>query len=563
MLVNIDKEILISPEKLLQGDLSNSELFELFYGVLYDYIDETQRGSGAKLRLDIRENLESLVAISVSDLLFDAVNLFSANSFDASKTKQLATKCTHTKTQIKQVLLLGNLEEKMVQPDKTLVVFYQYVPEIFEAITNHNIFRLQKDLQASINACVMNALNKDHQAITLTDANTGTKVAWYLGETLLKVALNMVSMSLGGALIDSIHSALNTHGASIYELNKQQVTVTGSGGNSGNVFVRRTTEWDRTATPEQILFQAISDIGDEMIKDADSSAKESIKQRFAKYYTESLNGTPITNLEKSNAFSILLYPVEILLQRLKTTEALIRRVILKVIEVHTAAGKKLDNLDDLALMAKEVKLRLEQLKVHAYLTYLAHLANQFLQVYEWKTLYQVLTAETLVHNGDKILASNQVLSSGLWNLMRKNNAAAKGNPGTPKPLSSAQSNGFKSRLSDYAPLPDTKECIWSSKYKDIVTDKNLPTMYWYYKAAIDNGLLTVSANEKFGDRSSLATLARSHDLLAKLKSDVGDTIKEITTRSDYIKFTEQVGVSDVARQYWVQLKEDIDLTISP
>ncbi len=203
MLVNSENEILISPDTLLQGDLSNAELRNLFYNVLFAYIDNTISGSCVTLRLDIGENLKSVVAIAVSDLLFDASNLFTASTFSATNAKQLAQKCTQAKAQIKQVLLLGGIEEKLVHPDKTLVIFYQYVPEIYEAITNHNIFELKQSLQKSINSCVMTSLNKEHQSITLTDANTGTKIAWYFGETLLKVALNMVSMSLGGALIDS------------------------------------------------------------------------------------------------------------------------------------------------------------------------------------------------------------------------------------------------------------------------------------------------------------------------------------------------------------------------
>ncbi|XOV79539.1 MAG: hypothetical protein ACFHVJ_00945 [Aestuariibacter sp.] len=563
MLVNDDKEILLAPESLLQGDLSNTEIFNLLYNLLIEYIDTSTRDSCSRLRFDIKENLESLIALSVSDILFNVSELFTANNFDAKKAQQASLRCTQAKAQIKQVLLLGNLEEKLVQPDPTLVIFYQYVPEIFEALTSHNIFILKKDLQASINACVMNALNKDHQAITLTDANTGTKVAWYLGETLLKVALNMVSMSLGGAIIDSLHSALNTHGASIYELNKQKVTVTGSDGNSGNVFVRRSTDWERCATPKEILFQAISDIGDEFIKDADNAAKEGIKQRFAKFYQESRNGTSITSLDKSSAFSMLLLPIEILLQRLKNTEALIRRVIIAVIEHYVEAGKKLDSLDDLELMAKEVKSRLKHLKIHAYLTYLAHLANQFVQVYDWKTLYKVLTAETLAQNGNKILDSNQVLSTGLWRLMYKHNIASKcPPPDSLKPLTNEQIDSFNSRLQNYAPFPDKSACIWSNKYKSILVSKNLPTLHWYYQKAIDCGSLAVTANQKFGDRSSLATLARSNDLLTKLKADVGHAIKEVTTRSDYIKFTEQVGVSQEARKYWAEVKDEIDMNIS-
>jgi len=559
MLINDSKEILLCPEKLLEGTYSTSELKHLFYGLFCEYVDLSQRDKSSQLRLDIVDHLPSLIAIAISDLMVTPNDLVAVNQLNINKVTEVGNRCKQAKTHVKQVLMLGNFEEKLAQPDRTLVVFYQYIPEIFQALTCHSIFDLQQQFQKSINACVMTAFNADHQKNTLTDANTGTKVAWYLGEMLLKVALNAVSMSLGGALIDSLHSALNTHGASIFELNKQKVSICDSTGSQGNVFVRRDTDWQRRASSKEILFQVISDIGDEAYKDAESAAKTSVKQRFASYFQESINGTPITTLEKSNGFSLLMIPIEILLQRLKSTETLIRRVILEVMEKTINSGGSLQSLETLKVIALEVKKQLSELQIHAYLTYLMHLANQMVEVYQPKTLYKVLMAETLVSNGDQLLQSNQVLSSGLWQLLYRNGLAAKGV--MPEDKKNDQKT-FQQALSTFSPLPTEAGCQWGAKYKEAYQDSHFMRLEWYFQTAYHNGLLTVSANEKFGNKSSLATLARSKQLLTLLKQEVGDIIKALQDRSDYISFTKQVGVSQLAGQYWSRIKEDVDFNIS-
>lgn len=554
MLVSNSKPIL-DPDKIKQGEYTTAAVSNALFESFSSQISSLSDSEKKQLKEQIHKNINRLMAVLVSNQSHN-VTEFIAGKGLAEQKLQVAANFPNAAIEVLQASLLGNLKNKLPNPDTKLIVFYQYIPEIYEILTTHSVFDLRKELQSNLNQTVLKLLNRDMMDITLTDANTSTKVGWYVCSTLVKTGVNIVTSGIGGALIDSINGALRTHGPSIFDLNHIQVNVVDAEGNAGKATVRRDTDWNREYSTRDVIAQLTSDITTSVIQDGQKAVEAAPIQKIIEYFNESLSGTKANKLADSKGLTLLLMPIEILIQRVRSVEALTRRVILHVVELYVASGYDLSNLSHLHEMAKAAEVRLKHLKIHAYLTYLTQLSDDYIDVFNWHTLYKVVMAETLVENGETILKSNQVLSQKLWLELFENNYASGAKvPETAPVYTQDELDELESSLQS-----NSKCFTWSSKYQSALEGgAKKGNLKYFVENAQNSGLLAVTSNTKFGETSSLATLLNANLLYNDLNEKMRKHSKELIEKSDYIEFTKAVGVSDFAKEVWEQVGDDIDL----
>lgn len=547
MLVSNDK-LVLAPEELKQGKYTTQQLCEQFFALFSPLITCVP---AAELKKQIKQDIKLLIAVSVSKTEYSPADFIDAKKLSTARL-EAAANFPNAGIDVKQTQLLGNLKCKLPEPDSRLVTFYQYVPEIYEALNTHSVFDIRQQLEKNVNDSVFNLLDRDMMNTYLTEANTGKKVGWYLCSTLLKASINIVKTNVGGALINSINNALRVHGPSIFGVNQTQVDVSEDKAVKDKVRIRCDSNWDQTATPEQVLRQLIADIGLEVIEDSQQASGNSDAVESA--ITAALSKAKVATLENNKGLLLLLEPIEILTYRIECIEAIIRAVILHVIELYTASGYSLSSLSHLHEMAKAVDLRLKHLKIHAYLTYLTKLAFDNIEVYDCYTIYKVCMAETLVNNGDTILRSNQSLSTQLWGQLYKNEAArAFAVPDSEQPYTQSEVKELDELLADYG-----SSSSWSSCYKDAMANgADKSNLKYYVNTAHRLGWLTVSDKEKYGETSSLATLISANKLYNKLNEQMQAKTQLLAVKSDYVEFTRAVGVSDFAKEVWDQISGDI------
>lgn len=554
MLVSNRKPVL-DPDKVKQGEYTTAAVSNALFESFSSQISSLSDSEKKQLKEQIHKNINRLMAVLVSNQFYNVTELIAGKGL-AEQKLQAAANFPNAAIEVLQASLLGNLKNKLPNPDTKLIVFYQYIPEIYEILTTHSVFDLRKELQSNLNQTVLKLLNRDMMDIALTDANTSTKVGWYVCSTLVKTGVNIVTSGIGGALIDSINGALRTHGPSIFDLNHIQVNVVDAEGNAGKTTVRRDTDWNREYSTRDVIAQLTSDITTSVIQDGQKAVEAAPIQKIIEYFNESLSGTKANKLADSKGLTLLLLPIEILIQRVRSVEALTRRVILHVVELYVASGYDLSNLSHLHEMAKAAEVRLKHLKIHAYLTYLTQLSDDYIDVFNWHTLYKVVMAETLVENGETILKSNQVLSQKLWLELFENNYASGAKvPETAPVYKQDELDELESSLQS-----NSKCFTWSSKYQSALEGGvKKGNLKYFVENAQNSGLLAVTSNTKFGETSSLATLLNANLLYNDLNEKMRKHSKELIEKSDYIEFTKAVGVSDFAKEVWEQVGDDIDL----
>jgi len=455
------------------------------------------------------------------------------------------------KAKVANILKLAKTADLFDDPSKLQGAVYQFIPEIFEALSTHLILDIRRDVIKSVTQCVSDSLNRDHQNVRLTDGSTSCKVAWYLGGTLVKVALNIVTMGIGSAFTDAIHSALQTHGASAFDLNKVTVTMKDIDGSDGRVSVRRPTQWNRKVPPKAILNQCISDLNDQMVQDAQGKLSGSYIDNLYKYFNEKIDGKKIDKVPSQPVLELLFIPIEILTRRLDTVEVMIRRVALDVIVKYSALDPDcLNKLDSVKKIAEIVQINLRDLRVHAYITNLTHLARTYIECYDWKLIYKVMMAEMLAANGLDVLKSGQTLSDGLWEIIDKHGFAITGSP------SGFDNNqiDLKNYLTPF--LADKKS--WNNSYSDALKNDNQTVMSYQFKYNISQDLLATTSKKKFGYRSTLASLSTCQFLVDDVSKDLKSTIKELIEESSYVAYSNKIGIPSTGHKVWDNVKGAMD-----
>ncbi|SFD34934.1 hypothetical protein [Pseudoalteromonas denitrificans] len=376
----------------------------------------------------------------------------------------------------------------------------------------------------------------------------------------------MVSQGVGGILLDSLHSALDTHGSSPFELNKQMINVTGNNGTSGNVAVRCETDWGRTITGEQFLKQITSDFGDILIKDADGLMSESLLSNLNKVISNSKNGRPVSTSSHESALVRLLLPLEILKLRLDMVDQLINGVVFH--EISQAKINKpslnLANKSDLDPVITTIKQRLTRMNVHGYLTYLSTIANNTIPRLSKSRLFAVIMAETLLENSKEVLTHDQNLSKGLWNLLAQNqlvivakesrlNGAIKDNILT---KAQQQAASYKENSS----LPILGLTTINATYRKQASDAKLWKQVLFAK---NRQRLTTSSNSgKFGPSSSLAAFICADNFLKSHSQQEKQLIKDVHIDSSYRNYIQYTQMEQNDENLLTALQTSHELKVS-
>jgi hypothetical protein len=433
---------------------------------------------------------------------------------------------------------LSTVEQNMLLQKRVRVALYQETPEIFEAQTTSQVLSLRAEVTKHIAECVLEAVNDDIDSIRLTDATNSARVSWYITETLLKIGLNMASQSVGGIVLDSLHEALNTHGTSPFELDKQMKENTFSDGSSGNVQTRRPASWSGNGiTPEIFARQVLSDMGDQGVSDAHDKFSKSLLSRLSGWRDTSKNGRHFRHSTHESSLERLLMPLEILDWRMTVVDQIINAVIFDelgkvgfVLQLGRSVSSGI-NEEKLKQAIGNIKIRLQRLNIHGYITYLSNMA------------------ETLAENAKDVLGSSQLLSGGFWKLLTRKQLIAV------RKESELPTNATQPRGSDILNLSTLNKKYNSQKVQKL---------WGQIKEARDHRRLSTSTKPKFGASSGFACFVCAELLLKDNAATQKTIIQDVHQDSSYRNYTRYMTLSSQEREFLKakQRSKEIKLSIA-
>jgi len=365
-------------------------------------------------------------------------------------------------------------------------VCQQYITEI--TLSNITIVVVQN--RKSINGLMIHVMNQELEksmaTVKLTDPSLAAKIGWLTIRTGLKVALNAVSMGLGGSLLDGIHDMLGTHGSSIFELNKEMVNVPGS---EGKVAVRRPTDWGRTATLQEVGNQFISDYADIVISEANAKTQDEYIKRIKQLFC--LEGLDLKKVSHNTALMLYYAPCNTLELAAQEFQNQIYALCIETMQSIQDA----DKMSTIELL-KAVKTKVDTYLPMSYFMELNEAIKEDLQVPREADLRKIFLAEVFSGCSKDILNTKKAFSNDLWKIL-------------------ANAQLIKNiKTTDYTALLEVAEMKMSSQYeKDLKTTKVWEIIIYAQK----QNLLGASNAQKFGDSSSLATIILSFNYLDNIK----------------------------------------------
>lgn len=419
---------------------------------------------------------------------------------------------------------------------KVRIKLYQEIPEIFEALTTNQIFALRSEITRHIAECLIDTVNSDIEDVYLTDASTSARLGWFVAETLLKVGLNMASQAAAGIVLDSLHEALNTHGTSPFEFDKQMQEAQFTDGSSGNVVTRRAQPWNASndITFDVFARQVLSDFGDETYEATTSligettvgKAKSKMSQFFA-WREQSKHGKAFRTSRNHSALEQMLMPIEILSWRMTVVEQLINAVVFEAMSAQAHSGTTPTD-DEIGQAVAAAKARLKRLNIHGYITYLNDLANTYIPKLSKRKLFKVILAETMVENAPSVLKGSQKLSKSLWLFLAKKQLIAKRKEGTLKDTKTHTALDLYSLEG------------MSSGYSGKKTDDKL---WKQVNEAYNYNRLATTSNKEFGETSGLACFLASEMMLRDNEINRKRIIQGVHQDSSYRNYTRFLSLS--------------------
>lgn len=404
----------------------------------------------------------------------------------------------------------------------------QNIPEIFEAFTTHNILKLRADFSKHISECVVDCVDGSLAQIQLTDATKTAKFGWFVAETLLKVALNMATQAAGGIIIDGLHDALDTHGASPFESNKQNVKVKTSDGQTINVIARREAGYGQALkeiNPEIFGRQLASDFTELALSKGYDVVEQGVTEKIVGWVQVSRNGCRVTAGNYATLLERVLMPLEILNLRLDLVQRLLNAVVADEIEEYfknnSTSLNSLPSQERVQQVVERCRARIHLLGIHGYLTHLANLSGTYIPKLSKAWFLKSVIAETLTQNRTSVLNNNQNLSTNLWKfLVTKKLVAVRKN---------IPDRAVDSVFSDFNHTRTFNEEM-SSTYESA---KKKDKTKIYYEQAIATSRLSVTNREKFGECSTLATFLACEYFLDHKASEQKKIIRDTQNDSSY------------------------------
>lgn len=436
------------------------------------------------------------------------------------------------------------------------IKLYQEIPEIFEALTTNQIFNLRSEVTRHIAECVIETVNSDIEDIRLTKASACARLGWFVAETLLKVGLNMASQAAAGIVLDSLHEALNTHGSSPFEFNKQMKEVTFSDGSSGNVVTRRAQPWNAVndITFDVFARQVLSDFGDESYAVVESKLSGgvlgTIKDKMSSLFEwkeKTKKGLKCRATSHDSALERMLMPIEILACRMNVVEQLIDAVVYH--EMGQTAGSRgsVTTHQQVDTAVQRTKERLKRLNIHGYITYLNDLANTYIPKLSKRKIFKLILAETLVEQAPTVLSGSQVLSDSFWMFLAKKQLIAQ------RSESSLTDSRVSSGLTVYN-LSNMDSKYASSKPDDKLW-KQVNEAYYHNR-------LATTSNKKFGHTSGLGCFLAAELMLIDNADNEKNIIRDVHQDSSYRNYTRFLELPDEDIAFLEQAQENGVLKLS-
>lgn len=449
-------------------------------------------------------------------------------------------------------------QQEMVLQKRVKILLNQEIPELYEAVTSSQILSLQREISHYISDSLLECVNKDLKDCRLTEASDSAKIGWLAAETLLKVGVNMASQSAGGTVLDALHTALDTRGASPFELDKQMKTAEFTDGTYGQVETHRTARIKgNDINLESFTRQVLSDFGDLSYEQTESVLKESalglFKHKWSglfQYYDKSRHGVTMTFSDHQSSIERILMPVEILRLRIQVVEQIIHAVIFDEL-----SRVRNDNLQigsetpptytHLTVAVANIKLRLNRLNIHGYITHLNDLVSHMLPRYSKQRLFSLMMAETIVENAQAVVSSNQTLSKGLWQLLYDKQLIALA----------------KEKQIHQSIVPKNSHIMhleMRRKYRRVNKDK----LHKQIAQAVNHRKLATSSNEKFGHTSSLSCLVGAELLLNSHIEAEKALIQKVHQESSYRRYISLVDLSIEDREFLEQKQATGEIALS-
>ncbi|SHE98246.1 hypothetical protein [Vibrio gazogenes] len=458
-------------------------------------------------------------------------------------------------------LEMDEISSQILLQKKVRVLLYQEIPEILESLTTSQVIQLRKEFIQYIAECIIDIVDSEVGEIRLTNASVGAKLGWYVTETLLKVALNMASQSIGGIILDSLHEVLNTHGSSPFELNKQMKEVHFSDGSSGNVQTRHAQPWTAVNDINFDVFyrQLLSDIGDTAYADIEREVSKSllgqIKDKMSTFFSwrdRTRNGLKFQTLTHESALERLLMPLEILSWRMTIVEQLINAVVFEEIAEVTKQKTAHDanykpNLNDLKTGVRNAKQRMVRLNIHGYITYLNDIARSYIPRVNKRRLSTLILAETLLENSPNVLSHSQVFSNSFWQYLDKKKLIAKRK---------------ENALPSGTPRKDLQ--IYKLEMDKTYANKRTDDKLWKMvdESFRHRRLATTTSDNQFGPTSSLACFLAAELFVDENSENEKQIIKDVHQDSSYRAYTQFIDLDKSDRDFLENKQKTEELKLS-
>ncbi|WP_299007042.1 hypothetical protein [uncultured Shewanella sp.] len=447
-------------------------------------------------------------------------------------------------------------QERVLQK-RVRVLLNQEIPELYEAVTSSQILSLQRDITQFISDSLLECVSKELKDCRLTEASDSAKIGWFAAETLLKVGLNMVSQSAGGTILDALHTALDTRGASPFELDKQMKVVEFADGTQGKVQTHRTARIKGSdINLESFTRQVLSDFGDLTYEQTEALLQDSALSQFQhklsglfQHYDKSRHGVAMRVGEHQSAIQRMLMPIEILRLRIQVVEQLINAVIFDELAKVRCEVQCFPEEPPTYAQLKEavgnIKSRLHRLNIHGYITHLNDLVSHTLPRYSKQRLFSVMMAETLVDNAQTVLSSNQKLSKGLWQFLYDKQLIAL----------KKEKDIHQSLMPKNAHIMHLK---MKSRYERVKKEK----LHKQISHAVNQRKLATSSNEKFGHTSSLSCLVGAELLLDSNVEAEKALIQQVHQESSYRRYVSLLDLSRADREFLEQKQATGEVALS-
>ncbi|PSW03701.1 hypothetical protein [Photobacterium lipolyticum] len=416
-----------------------------------------------------------------------------------------------------------------------------------------NIVDIRHDLNAHILDVLKDSINGSLAGVYLTDPSTSSKVGWYLAQTVLKVGLNIVTMGLGGIVLDSFHGLLGTHGASIFELNKKKVKLD----EGGVVYVRSDTDWGRTATGKEIGLQIVSDLGDMVFGDSVSSAKTNYLH--AMKVSVGLESEKLKKLENTCAVATLVMPVALIEREIEFIRNATISIAAETIGREVEKSRKEFYAFDQNII-DAVNRDLASFGITGYISHLMRLMTDLPRPNK-DNIMDILLAETLCDNAGIVLKNTRPMSKGMWDYMSGRNLIATVNNSD---ITSALSKyeGVSNEMLEYDFKVSREsmltQFIKSSKYNKAL---NKQKSWKMSVCAQKYRKFGVTSKKKFGVSSTLGTLIRCQYFVDEQVQRNESAIKTLKENISWKSYLTKLRVLD--SQENIKVLNDLKLISSP